>query len=194
MIAALDDPAIRARVPAMSVEKYHLLFKLGALAPNVELIRGALIEKMPKSPLHASIVTLLFHYLAAQVSRDWLVRSEQPLTLQDSEPEPDLSIVPRAAGRSFSEHPGVARLLIEVCVSSEALDRLKLELYAEAGVPEYWLLLAEERAIERHTGPRGSGYTEVERATWPAALESTVFPGLFLPPADLFGELESPKT
>ena len=186
MIAVLEDPAIRARVPAMSVENYHRMFELGLIAENVELIRGSLIEKMSQSPLHASIVELIREHLVNFQAGTWIARAEQPLTLSDSEPEPDLAIVRGAESDFFNGHPTVAELVIEVSISTERLDRAKLEIYAEAGVRECWLLLAEERIIERHTDPQAGTYRQVERATFPATLESTVIPGLKLPPEGLF--------
>ena len=170
----------------MSVEHYHRMFELGMIAENVELIRGALIEKMPKSPLHSSCVGLLSHYFLTKLPPGWHSRSEQPLTFDDSEPEPDLAVVRGSARDFFDGHPTVADLIVEVSISTERLDRAKLEIYAEAGVREYWLLLAEERVIERHTDPQGTTYRRVERATFPATLESTIFPGLSLPPEGLF--------
>lgn len=186
MIAVLEDPAIRARVPAMSVEHYHRMFELGMIAENVELIRGALIEKMPKSPLHSTSVGLLYRYFLAGLPPGWHPRAEQPLTLADSEPEPDLAVVRGTESDFLGRHPTVADLVVEASISTERLDRAKLEIYAEAGVRECWLLLAEERVIERHTEPEGAAYRRVERATFPATLESTVFPGLSLPPEGLF--------
>jgi len=170
----------------MSDENYHRMAELGVVVPNVELIRGALIEKMPKSPLHSSIVRLLDRFFLAQLPPGWHPRAEQPLTFADSEPEPDIAIVRGTESEYFGKHPTVADLVIEISISTEHLDRVKLQLYAEAGVREYWLLLAEERVIERHTEPQGMGYQRVERVLFPATLESTVFPGLALPPSGLF--------
>ena len=186
MLPVLEEPAIRARVTAFSVENYHRLFELGMLAPNVELIRGALVEKIPKSPLHSSIVGLLSRHLFLHLPSGWHVRSEQPLTFTDSEPEPDLAVVRGVENEYFHAHPESAGLVIEVAVSSERIDRVKLGVYAEAGVPECWLVLAETREIERHTEPQGATYQKIERVTFPGALESTVFAGLTLPPAGLF--------
>ena len=57
---------------------------------------------------------------------------------------------------------------------------------AKAGVRECWLVLAEERVVERHTEPQGATYRNIERVTFPGTLASTVFPDLALPPAGLF--------
>ena len=185
MIAVLEDPAIRARVPKVSVEQYHRMYDIGAIPQNVELIRGALIEKMPKSPLHSTVVELVHEHIEVCL-RGYFIRQEQPLTLGDSEPEPEVAVI-RGSRREFlSAHPTTAELIVEVSISSERLDRAKLEIYAEAGVRECWLLLAEERIIERHTDPQDGVYWQVARATFPMALESTVLPGLILPPEGLF--------
>lgn len=186
MLPVLENPAVRARVSAFSVENYHRLFELGAVASNVELIRGAIVEKMPRSPLHASIVELLREHLELILPPSSFVRQEQPLTLEDSEPEPDLAVISGTRREFLTAHPSTAALILEVAVSSEGLDRLKLELYAEAGVAECWLVLPEERVVERHTEPAGSAYGRVERALYPATLRSTVFPELQVPPAELF--------
>ena len=186
MIAVLEDPAIRARVPKVSVDQYHRMYDIESIPQNVELIRGALIEKMPKSPLHSSIVELIREHLAVSLPGNYFIRQEQPITLCDSEPEPDVAIV-RGARREFlSSHPTTAELVVEVSISTERLDRAKFEIYAEAGVRECWLLLAEERVVERHSDPEGNVYRQMERATFPMKMESTVFSGLMLPPEGLF--------
>ena len=56
MLSVLEDPAIRARVHAISVADYHLMIERGAVPEKVELIRGTFVEKTSQSPLHASIV------------------------------------------------------------------------------------------------------------------------------------------
>ena len=186
MIPVLEIPAVRARVSPFSVESYHLLFELGALAPNAELIRGAIVEKMPKAPLHASVVENLRDALALWLPGDYILRQEQPLTLADSEPEPDLAVVAGKLADYRRAHPQTAALVVEVAISSEALDRLKLEIYAEAGVPECWLILPEQQTFERHTEPQNATYRRVERVTFPQTLASTVFPAFrFLPPGVL---------
>jgi Uma2 family endonuclease len=186
MLSVLEDPAIRARVHAFSVEQYHKMIERGAVAANVELIRGGLFEKMSQSPHHASTVEMLREWLGPQLPPDHFFRQAKPLTLADSEPEPDLAAVQGARSDDRAAHPRTAVMVIEVVVSSEALDRLKLELYAEAGVLECWLVFPEERAVERHTEPARDGYRRVERAIFPETLRSTVFPALILPPAGLF--------
>ena len=186
MLSVLENPAVRARVHAISVADYHTMIERGAIGENLELLRGALVEKMSKSSLHSKIVMRLLRWFMRVLPAGYFVRPEQPLTLSDSEPEPDIAIIAGDDTEMEAGHPTAAEVVIEVCVSSEAIDRLKLQLYAEAGVRECWLILAEERAVERHTAPQGSAYGSIERVTFPGTLASTVFPGIALPPAGLF--------
>src|SRR5690349_15174980 len=127
-------PDVRKRVSPLSVEEYH---RLGEFNPNgrrTELIRGIVIEKMSKSPMHSTIVALLYRLLLAQVPLGFVVRQEQPLTFRDSEPEPDIAIV-RGNERDFSQsHPDTAELVIEVALGNPALDRENASLYAEANI------------------------------------------------------------
>jgi Uma2 family endonuclease len=88
-------------------------------------------------------------------------RERQPFAANDeSEPEPDLAIVP--PGRYADAHPDRAFLLVEVAESSLEYDReTKGPLYAESGVPEYWIVDVAARRVEV--------YTLVERRYGPPA-------------------------
>lgn len=186
MLSVLENPAVRERVPACSVENYHRLFELGALAENLELIRGAILEKMPQSPSHALCVEVIREHLQRVLPEGTFVRQEKPLTLVDSEPEPDVAVIRGTRAEYRLVHPSTSALIVEVAVSSEALDRLKLEIYAEAGVPECWLVFPESKILERHSDLQNGSYSKLARVQFPAQLESTIFPGVSLPPTDLF--------
>lgn len=187
MLSVLEEPAVRERVAPISVESYHVLGETGRIAERTELIRGAIIEKMSQSPLHASVVELLRDALLSCLPEGFVLRQEKPLTLRASEPEPDLAIVRGNRQDFLASHPHSAALIVEVAVSSDVLERIKLGLYAEADVPECWLVLAEARMVERHTEPGGGCYQRVERVAYPQQIASTVFPSVVLPPPGLFG-------
>jgi len=88
------------------------------------------------------------------------VRREDPITLHDSEPEPAIAVVRGKTADFFKAHPTTAELIIEVAVSSPALDRENASLYAEADVKEYWIVLALEQRIEVYQRPEGGRYSE----------------------------------
>src|SRR5438093_12944779 len=102
----------------------------------------------------------LYRLLLAQLSQGYSVWKEEPLTLADSEPEPDISVT-RGSERDFvAAHPTTAELVVEVAVSSATLDRENASLYAEAGVKEYWIVLGSEKKVEVYRRPEGGRYRE----------------------------------
>ena len=106
----------------------------------------------------------------------------------DTEPEPDLTALRQ---RSYKHaEPAVADvlLLIEVAETSLRYDRVtKRPLYAEAGVPEYWIVDCGAESIELHRGPADGGYRDVTRVTGAAESVSLLaFPDLVLNLAEIF--------
>lgn len=160
MSAILDIPEVRQRLSRLSVGEYHRLDEFNEQGRRTELIRGIVIEKMSKSPLHRTVASLLYKLLLSQLPDGYSVWKEEPLSFVDSEPEPDISVT-RGRESDFAEvHPSTAELVVEVAVSSPALDRENASLYAEAGVEEYWIILALERQVEVYRRPANGHYQE----------------------------------
>ncbi len=166
MTAILENPAVRGLVLPISVEKYHELSEAGIIPEKTELLRGVIVEKMTKSPLHTWMVGQLVEWFEARVGPQAYVRKEEPLTLDVSELEPDVAVVDGNRHDYQTAHPQTARLVIEVAVSSEDLDREKGEDYARAGVSEYWIVLPEKDTIEVFRGPSQTGYASHQRYTF----------------------------
>ena len=162
MIAILEDPLVRHRASPVSVEDYHRLGEFNQQGRRTELVRGAILEKMPKSPLHSFVVHKLVELLRPQVTADFWLRQEQPLTLADSEPEPDISVVQGQPVDYLATHPSSASLVIEVAVTNPALDREMALVYAEAGVNEYWIVRPQERRVEVYRSPNAGRYGKPE--------------------------------
>jgi len=158
MTPLLELPAFRKRVHPVSVETYHRLGEMGALLEDVELLRGIVVTKMAKSPLHEFVAQVLMRLLLALVPPGYEVRPERPLTLGDSEPEPDLSVVKGRPHDWLLAHPTTAALVVEVAVSSVDIDEGKAGIYAEAGIPEYWIVQPEERRVIVCREPTPEGY------------------------------------
>src|SRR6266704_872312 len=106
----LEIPEVRQRLSRLSVEEYHRLDEFNENGRRTELIRGLVIEKTSKSPLHRTIASILYGLLASQITAGYSVWKEEPLTFADSEPEPDISVT-EGSKRDFSAaHPSTAEL------------------------------------------------------------------------------------
>ena len=147
----------------LSTDEYHRLIEAGAFEdfPRIELIDGLLLRMSPRTREHENAVAWLAQWLMFGVDQErFEVRIAGSLTLEGSEPEPDLAVIPRAATRPY--HPATAALVVEVAVSSLKRDlQRKPALYARAAVGEYWVVDVEGRRIIVHRAPRGGSYTAV---------------------------------
>jgi Uma2 family endonuclease len=155
-VVLLDPSLIR---PLKRAE-YDKLVALGSFRDErVELLRGTVVRMSPKGPPHeyakeraTAVFVMALHPRAS-------VRVESSFAAsEESEPQPDLAIVPL---RSYAdEHPSRAHLVIEVSKSSLSIDRaIKSAIYAEAGVPEYWVVNLVDSVIEVSTDPESGAYT-----------------------------------
>src|SRR5688572_10769605 len=158
MTAILEIPEVRQRVSRLSVEEYHRLDEFNENGRRTELIRGMVIEKISKSPLHSALGKRLYDLILRRLPEGFVVWREDPLTFGDSEPEPDVAVVKGDENDFNDAHPSTAELVIEVAVSSAALDRENASLYAEAGVKEYWIVLGLPREVEVYSQPLNGLY------------------------------------
>ena len=182
----LDLPEVRARLVPISVEACEALTEMGALPEPTELIRGFILKKMPKSPLHRKLTKAIYDYCRDRGQSGYVVFQEAPLRLTDSMPEPDAMIVRGEEVDFDAHHPTTAELVVEVAVSSTALDRANATLYAEAGVPEYWIVLGAEKGIEVYRQPRDGVYQQKRFYTIGETLVCESVPGLLAALADWF--------
>lgn len=160
MSAILEIPEVRRRVSHLTVEEYHRLDEFNENGKRTELIRGIIIEKTSKSPAHCYVIHSLREQLSRQLPDGFLILQHDPITLTDSEPEPDIAVVCGADADFTEAHPTTAALVIEVAFTTLALDRAGASMYAEAGVKEYWIVLGLEQQVEVYRRPVGGVYEE----------------------------------
>jgi Uma2 family endonuclease len=155
---------------------------------RIELIRGALIQMSPQNVPHSYAIQQLTHLLLPPLVGRAVVRVQLPFTVgDDSVPEPDVALVAPIAGKR--SQPDHAFLLIEVANDSLRYDRRrKGSLYAEVGVPEYWIVNLVDRVIERRTEPVGSAYAKVAVFRPGERVAPLAFPDVTIDAADLFAE------
>jgi len=153
------------RLHRLSLDDYHEFIESGALGEDlrIELIDGLLVDMSPKSPEHERLLARLNLWLARNIDAErFELRPGGPLTLvaSGSEPEPDLTVVEHGVEAPY--HPATAVLVVEIAVSSRRHDLgRKAELYAQAGVREYWVVDVERDRLVVHRDPRGDTWAQV---------------------------------
>jgi Uma2 family endonuclease len=160
--------------------EYDRLVELGAFDGDaIELVGGQLIVAEPQSSYHAGGIRAVDYALRAVLPAGWVVSVQSPVSLDDeSEPEPDVVVVPGRLADYWHVHPTRPALAVEVAESSLAFDRRdKGSLYARAGIPDYWIVNLGERVLEvyREPGPDpsapcGWSYRSVVGLTPPAVV------------------------
>lgn len=182
----LEEPAVRKAVYPISVEFYHQLGNLGLLDRNTELLDGVIVRKMSKSPLHSWVARELTRIISAALEPGQLLLREDPITMDTSEPEPDIAVVEGGNDDYRQDHPRQALLVVEVAVSSVELDRRKASIYAGAGIPEYWLVEPESARVTVFRQPQEGAYQSVEVRDAGQTLDAVSLPGLKVDLAALF--------
>jgi len=144
----------------LSVEQYHEMIRTGILTENdpVELLDGWLVSKMPKNRAHSIATGRARTTLERVIPAGWYVDSQEPVTLPTSEPEPDVVAV-RGEPQQYPDAPPGPQdvaLLVEVADSTLHRDQTtKKRLYAQAGIPIYWIVNLVDQRIEVHREPSG---------------------------------------
>jgi Uma2 family endonuclease len=176
-------------------DEYDRLVDLGVFeGEHIELIGGQLIVAEPQHPYHASSISTAEYALRAALPPGWIVRTQSPVSLDDeSEPEPDLVVVPGEPADYRHQHPAHPVLAVEVAASSLQLDREhKGSLYARAGIEDYWIVNLVDRVVEVYRDPGldpsasyGWRYRSLATFRPPAVVVPLAFPSSAVAVADL---------
>src|SRR5262249_32218114 len=152
-----------------TVHEYHRMVDAGILHEDdrVELIRGEIVAMSPIGPRHNAAILRGNRTLVRLVGDRALVGVQGSVRLDEyDEPQPDLYLLRPKDDFYASGHAGPSDILliIEVADSSLRFDQtIKRDLYAETGVPEYWIADIENECVITHTDLREGKYTEVHQ-------------------------------
>lgn len=176
--------------------EYERLVELAVFQPGerLELLDGLLAVREPQGSRHAGTIRRVLAALRRALGEAWQIDSQLPIALDDdSEPEPDVAVVPRDPGDYRDAHPSGAVLIVEIAESSYRIDReYKASLYARAGLADYWIIDLVHDTVEVHRepeaapqAPHGWHYRSVATLRRPASVAPLVAPGSPIPVADL---------
>lgn len=180
------------RTRRFSRAEYERLIDLGLFRPGepIELIGGELLVAQPQGAAHYTAIVKTAKALEAAFGTGWYVRTQGPIGLDDeSEPEPDVAVVPGHADDYGRAHPTRPALTVEVSEASLGIDRQhKGSLYARAALPEYWIVNLVDRVLEVYREPRpdatapfGWRYARVETLGPAAQVAPLAAPGARVP-------------
>jgi Uma2 family endonuclease len=163
----------------LSVGQYHAMIRTGILTPDhpVELLDGWLVLKMPKNPPHRVATRLTCKALERVMPAGWYVDQQEPITTQNSEPEPDVVVVRGDTREYLDRHPGLGDVPLVVEVSDTTLERdrtLKKRIYAFAEIPTYSIVNLVDQQVEVYTEPSGEAEPADYRQRQDYALEDSV--------------------
>jgi Uma2 family endonuclease len=159
----LLSSSVMARPKRFTVQEYHRLVELGFLQEDdhIELIRGELIQMAAKGTAHETCIRRLLRQLPLLLNNRATLQCQAPITLSfDGEPEPDFAIVHNRADDYANEHPTPEDTLLVIEVSDSSLDydrEVKLPLYVEAKIPNYWLFNLPDQYLETYSEPAQTG-------------------------------------
>jgi Uma2 family endonuclease len=146
-----------------SVEDYHRMIAAGILCDRrVELLAGDIVQMSPEGPLHASRIRKVANYLRSILNDLALVSEAHPITLEQSEPEPNIAIVRLPESRYDERHPGSEDIfwLIEISDTTLAVDlNKKKQIYAAAGISEYWVMDVKSNSLTIFRQPSENDYS-----------------------------------
>jgi Uma2 family endonuclease len=182
----MPQTMIPQRVPLrFSVDDYYKMINLGMLKDyeKAEIIEGELIKQMTIGDRHAAIINILNRIFSKNTSEDILVCVQNPLRLSDfNEPEPDVVLADLTKFDGM-RHPRPAEVLLVIEVSDATLkyDReVKIPLYAEAEIPEVWIINLLKNIVEIHTKPSNGVYQFVKIFKHGEIIKTDLLPNLSL--------------
>jgi Uma2 family endonuclease len=193
------DPTL-LRKYKLTCEQYHLMAEARIFDESggthtktnrLELIRGEIINMSPIGAKHNACIARLTEFFVTKLHGKAIIWAQNSLRLDShSEPQPDLVLLkPRP---DFYEEelpkPSDVLLIIEVADSSIAYDRdVKVPLYAEAGIEEFWIVDINNRILTSYTSPTTDGYAKSHRYRSGESIPILAFPDLEIPWVNIFG-------
>ena len=149
-----------------TVADYHQLVKTGLLEGKpVELLEGELIEKSPEGIPHSYTNRSVADYLRTLLDGLAFISEAHPITLDNSEPEPDIAIVrlPKEIYKQHHPYPKDIYWLVEIANRTLEKDlNEKTITYARNGIAEYWVIDLPNKKLWVFTQPEKQGYSQTQ--------------------------------
>jgi len=178
--------AVEVHRKLFTIDEYHRMIESGILSEDdrVELVEGEIIEMAAKGSRHAACVTRITDLFYRYARQSAIIRVQDPVRIgSSSELEPDVALLRLRDDLYANSHPdgNDVLLIVEVSDTTIGYDRgVKLGLYAQANVPEVWIVNLADKVIEVYSQPEGGGYKVSTEARSGDSITALSVPGLTL--------------
>ncbi len=176
----------------ITIDEYHKMIAAGIIPEDarIELILGQMFDMAAKGTRHTFSTTRLVRELTRLIEQGAIVRCQEPITLpNNSEPEPDITIARLRDDNYLDSHPSPSDLMLVIEVADSSLDfdkNIKANLYAAAGIQEYWIVNLLDDRLEVYRQPNSSIYTEIKIISPQDPIELPQFPEISIDLAAIF--------
>jgi len=182
--------ALRRR---FTVDEYYAMAEAGILHEDdrVELIEGEIIKMSPINAPHAGHVTRLNRLFTKRLGDKVLLSVQNPIRLgDDTEPQPDVTLLKPRADDYTKSHPKPADVLLVIEVSDSTVDydrNVKAPLYARAKIPEMWMANLPEKRLEVFRDPSPKGYKTRQLLEQDDMISPLAFPEITFRVSEILG-------
>ncbi len=148
-----------------TVEEYYKMAEAGIFGEDdrIELIHGEIIEMSPIGSSHMACVKRL-NAMLSSLSKKFVISVQDPIRIDNfSEPEPDVAILKYRQDFYQNQKPKASDVLLLIEVADTTLEKdqkVKIPLYAYAGIPEVWLVDLQDNKVIVYTEPVGEDYRQ----------------------------------
>lgn len=180
----------------ITVEEYDEMIKNGVFDEDdqVELLNGAIVEKMPKGSKHSSATYRVAKKFFKIFEETAIVRVQDAIRLDEySEPEPDIVVAMPREDEYDESHPTPDEiyLILEVSNTSLEYDRnTKGKSYARAGIRQYLVLNVPEKTLEDYREPSANDFQTKQTYRAGQTFNLVAFPEISLAVSDFLPSSE----
>lgn len=190
-MAVESEAQLTVALHRWTIDEFYRMAEVGLLEPDarVELIDGVVVDMAPIGPGHGGHVKRGNRFFTRLLGDRALMSVQDTIRMGPRfGPEPDLAIL-RPRADDYTESNPTAEdilMLIEVAESSLSYDRAtKMRLYAQVGVPDYWIVNLVDKQIEIHRDPTAEGYKTIEIKRRGDAIQLVAFPDVTVSVSDI---------
>jgi Uma2 family endonuclease len=188
MAATASPPTPKITRRLFTVHEFHEMAKAGIIAENerVELIEGEIIQMSPIGKPHVLGIARLNRQLSQLIGDDGLISPQGSFRISErTELLPDIVVI---QNKEYDEIPGPSDALLVIEVSDSSLSRdtgSKAAIYAEAGVPEYWVWDVKRHVVHQFEEPSEGQYRFRRHVKLGETITSAAFPAVSFKVVDI---------